>query len=143
MNTKDPLGDRMKLYESMEAGRKLMPLLPVVIRLDGKSFSKWTRGLERPYDTRLARVMSYVTRCLVEETDARIGYTQSDEISLVIHSDTLKSEIYFGGKVAKINSVLASLASVRFAQAVAREISFPQGEACAVRLPVLECPYRN
>lgn len=31
----DDLGDRMKMYEGMEAGRRLMPLLPVLARIDG------------------------------------------------------------------------------------------------------------
>lgn len=33
MKVKDDLGDRMKLYEGMEAGRRLMPLLPAMARL--------------------------------------------------------------------------------------------------------------
>lgn len=32
----DGLGDRMKLYEGLEAGRRFMPLLPVLARIDGR-----------------------------------------------------------------------------------------------------------
>ena len=50
----DDFGDRMKVYEMAEAGRRLMPLLPAVARLDGKGFSGFTRGLARPFDERLS-----------------------------------------------------------------------------------------
>lgn len=74
----DDFGDRMKLYEMAEAGRKFMPLLPVIARIDGRSFSKFTKGLERPYDIRLSKLMVATTKFLVQETNANCGYTQSD-----------------------------------------------------------------
>ncbi len=76
-------GDRMKLYEAVESDRRFMPLLPVCARLDGKRFSKFTEGLARPYDKRMADLMCKTAAYLVEETNANIGYTQFDEISLV------------------------------------------------------------
>jgi tRNA(His) guanylyltransferase len=112
--SKDDLGDRMKLYEMEEAGRKAMPLLPVLARLDGRGFSKFTKGLERPYSTKLHELMVAVTGILVDETNALIGYTQSDEITLVLYSDDIKSELYFGGRLQKLVSILASSASVHF-----------------------------
>jgi tRNA(His) guanylyltransferase len=111
---KDEFGDRMKEYEMMEAGRKFLPLLPVVARLDGKNFSNWTQGLERPYDERMSKVMVEVTKVLVDKTHSCCGYTQSDEISLVYYSDDYKSQIYFDGRIMKMTSVLASIASVHF-----------------------------
>lgn len=44
----------------------------------------------------------------------RIGYVQSDEISLVWLFDAPDSEPLFGGKVHKLTSVLASLAAAAF-----------------------------
>ena len=38
MSDKAALGDRMKLYERMEAGRRCLPLLPICARIDGKRF---------------------------------------------------------------------------------------------------------
>lgn len=108
------IGDRMKMYEQAEAGRKAMPLLPLCIRLDGRSFHNWTKGLRRPHDEVFCGLMQDVTRALVEETNAKVGYTQSDEISLVLHSETLESELFFDGKFHKINSVCAGLASSLF-----------------------------
>ena len=111
LDEKDSLGKRMKFYENLCVGEILMPLLPVCARLDGKKFSNWTRGLKKPYDERLANLMIETVKLLLEETDALIGYTQSDEITLVWNSDKFESNIYFSGRVAKMNSVLASRCS--------------------------------
>ena len=105
------LGDRMKLYEQAEAGRKSMPLLPLCVRLDGRSFHSWTKDFARPHDELFCQLMQEVTKMLVEETNAKVGYTQSDEISLVLYSDSIESELFFDGKFHKINSVCSGLAS--------------------------------
>ena len=116
---KDELGTRMKLFEQVEAGRKLMPLLPICVRIDGKCFSNFTRDLSRPFDERFHKAMSYTTQKLVEETGAVIGYTQSDEISLVIYSDDIDSQVFFNGKVQKIVSVISSMATFFFQEGLA------------------------
>ena len=109
----DTLGNRMKIYEGAEAMRKLMPLLPIMVRLDGKAFHTFTKDLNRPYDTRFQQLMFETTMCLVKETNAVLGYTQSDEISLVIIPQ-IKSEPYFGGRIQKICSTLSAVCSVHF-----------------------------
>ena len=112
----DNLGDRMKEYEQAEAGRRAMPLLPICARLDGKNFSRYTERLKRPFDQRLTDIMIEVTRFLVDETCAKIGYAQSDEISLVYYSDSYESQVFFDGKIQKMVSVLASMATAYFNQ---------------------------
>ena len=112
--SKDDLGDRMKGYESVLAGQRLMPLLPVCVRVDGKGFSKFTKGLNRPYDERLSEIMLQVTIALVKETNALIGYTQSDEISLILYSDSRKSQIYHDGRIQKMVGDIAVCASLTF-----------------------------
>jgi len=110
---KDNFGDRMKMYENMCCPR-LVPLLPVIVRIDGNCFSKWTQGLGRPYDERLSSLMIETTRYLVNQANATIGYTQSDEISLVLYSDRYERQIYFDGRIAKLNSILAASATMFF-----------------------------
>lgn len=112
--TEDSYGDRMKGYEMAEAGRHLMPLLPVMVRLDGRAFHSFCVGLTRPFDERLTKIMQETTRYLVKECNARIGYTQSDEISLVLHQDSFDSELYFAGRTQKIISTLAAEATLKF-----------------------------
>ena len=111
-NKKDSFGDRMKAYESQTCGIKLMPRIPVVARLDGKGFSKFTKGLKRPYDERLSNLMIETTKYLVKETNANCGYTQSDEITLVWYTDKIDSSIYFDGRLFKMIGDLSAMASV-------------------------------
>jgi len=112
--TKDAFGDRMKGYESAEAGRRFVAGQPVCARLAGKTFRHFTRGMERPFEARLSGIMQDVTTRLVEETNACMGYTQSDEISLVYWSERPESQIFFDGRIQKLNSVLASMCTAWF-----------------------------
>lgn len=108
------LEERQKTYEQAEAGRKFIPLIPVCARLDGKSFHNFTKGLERPYSANFRKLMTETTKYLVQNTQAAMGYTQSDEISLVWYSGIYKSEIFFNGKIHKMTSILASMATCFF-----------------------------
>lgn len=111
--TRDAFGDRCKGFEMAEAGRKAQAGLPLLARLDGRAFHTFTRGLERPYDARFNRLMAMTTHYLVQETHALIGYTQSDEISLLWHLPDPASELPFGGRFQKLTSILAGLASAK------------------------------
>jgi tRNA(His) guanylyltransferase len=114
----DDLGDRMKAYEAREADRRLLPMVPVCARIDGRNFSAFTRGMAKPYDMTMTEAMIATTEALVEETHARIGYTQSDEISLVWLSERSDSSIFFDHRAAKLTSVLASYATAAFINAL-------------------------
>jgi len=110
----DILGDRMKFYEGQESDRRFMPMLPICCRLDGRSFHNFTEGLQRPYDPYFSSLMIDTTKYLVEKTNACIGYTQSDEISLIFYSDKIESQVFFDGRIQKMTSILASMCSVKF-----------------------------
>jgi len=114
----DSIGERLKAYEAFETTRKFIPLLPVYARIDGRGFSKFTKGMNRPYDERMSEAMVDTTKYLVEKTNARIGYVQSDEISLVWYSDRYDGEIFFNGKIQKMVSVLAAMATAKFTNAI-------------------------
>lgn len=111
---KDNLGDRLKGLEGAESGRKFMPQIPIYARLDGRGFSKFTKGMDRPFDSGMTSAMIETTKYLTNKTHARIGYTQSDEISLVWLADRSDSGVFFDGKIQKMVSVLASMATVAF-----------------------------
>lgn len=64
----------MKEYEKVEAGRKASNRLPLVARLDGRGFSKFTKGLTKPFDIRLTLLMVYTLSYLLEQTHALVGY---------------------------------------------------------------------
>ena len=118
----DDLGDRMKAYEAAQTSFKFDGFMPVYARLDGRGFSKFTRGMRRPYDERMSMAMITTASALVKETNARIAYTQSDEISLVWLADAEKAEsqIFFDGKMLKLASVLASFATAAFLELYCR-----------------------
>ena len=108
------LGDRMKFYERQYSGQQLLSLIPVCARIDGRAFHTFCAGLPRPFDERLSKLMVETTRYLVEETGANIGYTQSDEISLIWVQESLEREIFFDSKVLKMTSILAAMTTAYF-----------------------------
>lgn len=114
MGDSTALGDRMKWYESRFTNDQFMPLAPVIARMDGRAFHTFTKGMERPYDKKFSDLMIETTRLLVQETNARCGYTQSDEITLVWLVEEWGSDIFFAGKLQKMNSLLASMTSTFF-----------------------------
>jgi tRNA(His) 5'-end guanylyltransferase len=113
-DSNDALGTRMKGYEMAEAGRRLMPLLPVMIRLDGQCFHTFCKGLERPYDEGMSLLMTETTAHLVRKFNAVIGYTQSDEISLILYVDNMKSQLPYNGRIQKLIGDGATSASSFF-----------------------------
>ena len=107
----DELGQRMKVYEAYTTSQKLMPQLPIYCRIDGRAFHTFCKGIEKPFCYELIETMQEVTKFLVEETHALLGYVQSDEINLC-WEDTTK--LPFDGKLFKLQSLLSSLATAKF-----------------------------
>lgn len=110
----DAFGDRMKSYEKDFTKLTVKSDKILCVRLDGKKFSKFTKGFEKPFDDRLSQAMIDTTNELVKATNADIGYTSSDEITLVFMIKGNQTEHIYGGKVSKINSILASIATAYF-----------------------------
>lgn len=134
------LGDRMKWYESQETQGQFLPRIPVVVRLDGRSFSQFTKRFNRPIDYAFRSIMVEVTKSLVDKSNAVVGYTQSDEITLILNTNNPKSDLFFKGRKFKLLSVLASMASVRFNRLADR--SWPEYMDAldeADNLPVFDC----
>ena len=117
------LGERMKEYEKVSR-TKLMRRTPVIIRLDGKAFHTWTRGLDKPFDRNLMNVMQKTMLALCEQIQGCVlGYTQSDEITLVlVDYQRIESSAWFDDQVQKMCSVAASIATSAFEKALHEEI---------------------
>lgn len=107
----DSLGDRMKVYEQQETSRHFIPRLPIIVRIDGKNFHTYTRKMAKPVDSNLQKAMCAATKALILESNAIIGYTQSDEITLLLPDD---KPVYFESRIFKLTSVLASIATMEF-----------------------------
>lgn len=140
MSDKTALGDRIKWYESRYTSEQFMPIAPVLARLDGRGFHNFTRGLPRPYDARLTDLMVKTTEFLVRDTGARCGYTQSDEISLVWLAEDWKSQMFFDGKVQKMNSSVTSLATAFFNKQLAQHIPEKGDEMALFDCRVFQVP---
>jgi tRNA(His) 5'-end guanylyltransferase len=115
-NKKDSLGDRMKENYENRAKTYLVRRMPVIIRLDGKAFHTFTRGLKKPYDEIFHDTMNATMKYLCENIQGcKLGYTQSDEITLLLTDyDTLDTDAWFDNNVQKICSVSASMATMAF-----------------------------
>ena len=112
---KDSLGDRMKTYEN-QYRLYLDPTEPVIVRIDGRAFHTFTRGFKRPFDTVFSNAMMETMKYLCENIQNCVfGYTQSDEITLVLVNDfNPDSCAWFDNNLQKIASVSASMATWAF-----------------------------
>lgn len=108
------LGDHQKAYE--RRGFSLSHVMPgevFIVRLDGRAFHSYTKGLQRPFDERLIACMQDTASDILSEFQPNVVYVQSDEITCVFVSKP-ESEVIFGGRTQKIISTMAAFASVRF-----------------------------
>lgn len=120
------LGELMKEYE--HAYRRQVSVEDyILIRLDGKSFHSYTRGLDKPFDSLFMEAMDETLLTLCREVPGvRFGYVESDEISLLItafknvtpsnsnSSGVQYSELWMGGVEAKLLSLTAAIATATF-----------------------------
>lgn len=113
---KDELGERIKTHYEDRFRYKLPRRAYTIIRIDGKSFHTYTKGLERPFDEGLINDMNETTAYLCKNImGAKMGYVQSDEISILISDfDTLETQSWFDYNVQKMTSIGASLATSEF-----------------------------
>lgn len=111
MAMKQTLGDRMKSYENAYR-LTLLPNAPFVVRLDGRGFSRYTKNMKfkKPFDMTLVKVMQEVTKEMVERNQAILGYTQSDEITLVFKPENTM----FSGRIEKICSTFSAMTTLLF-----------------------------
>ena len=113
---KDALGDRMKNNYENRTKTFLPRRSNMIVRLDGKSFSKYTKDLVRPFDVGFSDDMNDTAKYLCENVQGvKLAYTQSDEISLLITDfDKITTDMLYDGAIQKIVSVLAGMATAEF-----------------------------
>jgi len=93
---------------------------PMVIRLDGVSFSRVCRDLGFPRSEAVHRALVEGSRRLARFFNADMVYTVSDEINVFL----LRGEPLYGGRVSKLLSVSAAIASSAVSLALGREALF-------------------
>ncbi len=99
----------LKEYEQFSQ-LKVIPNIPIILRIDGRSFSNYTKllKLEKPYDERLRDLFIEVSKDLMKEFNPEYIYTFSDELNIYFE------EHPFNGRIEKIDSVIASFVSASF-----------------------------
>jgi len=112
----DSLGDRMKEKYEDRYRIKLTRRMPVIIRLDGKSFHSVTKDCIKPFDYVFASTMDATAQALCRGIQgAKCAYIQSDEISILLTDfDKLTTEAWFDYNIQKMVSVSAGMASAYF-----------------------------
>ena len=116
---KTSLGDRMKNnYENVNRFY-LTRRMPVIIRVDMRAGHTFTKGMNKPFDDVFVKTMQDTMKYLCENVQGCVlGYTQSDEISLVLTDYAeLTTDAWFGNNLQKMCSVSASMATLAFNKA--------------------------
>ena len=113
---KDEIGDRMKQFYE-DRTRFLLPRRTyTILRIDGKSFHSYCRGLKEPFDEGLIEDMD-ATACYLCKNiqSSKFAFVQSDEISILMTDfDAIGTDAWFDGNIQKIVSVAAGLATAEF-----------------------------
>ena len=121
--TFNELDKKMRVYEQ-SLDQVIVPEMFIVVRLDGRSFTKLTKEtckFEAPFDVRFKNMMVNTTKAVMDcGFNVVYGYTESDEISLLFARD----ENTFGRKVRKIITVLAGEASSALSLELGRRAVF-------------------
>lgn len=109
------LSDRMKMYER-HTKQYLQRRMPVVVRVDGKAFHTFTKNFPKPFSEVMSRTMQSTMKYLCDNIQGCIfGYTQSDEISLIlIDYQKYETDAWFDNNLQKIVSVSSSMATMAF-----------------------------
>jgi tRNA(His) guanylyltransferase len=116
----DEFERKMRLGECFHALR-LPPNAWTVIRVDGRSFSRYTESrFEKPFDPRFRDLILVAARALATELNALYAYTESDEISLLFP----RNWSFFDREVEKAVSVSAGIASAAFSVAAGEPAHF-------------------
>ena len=108
-----PLGDRMKILENVY-NIKIPKDQYIIVRLDGRSFSKFTNGFKRPFDINFIKAMNLTQIDILNKFPCQTVYCHSDEITVIFDIKTEEQEQIFSGRIQKILTTLSSYCSVRF-----------------------------
>ena len=117
----DDVDAKMRVFETAH-DVCVPPGIHVVVRLDGRNFTALTKRrdafdppLDAPFDVRFRDAMlATAEHCMTCGFAVAYGYTQSDEISLLL----APGDATFGRKERKLASVLAGEASAAFSLAL-------------------------
>lgn len=106
---------RMKAYEFL-VDHEVPSALPMIIRVDGKSFHTWTRYFKKPVDSKIVTAFTETAYEIAKKIQkCAFVFLQSDEVSFIIRNDLFESSNpWLGNRIQKISSVVASMFTAIF-----------------------------
>lgn len=109
------LGDRIKRYEKT-FNYMAVKRMPLMIRVDGRAFHTFTKGLKRPFDNELMQAMVQSALYVAKDMQGfKVAYIQSDEVTFCLTDyDTTETEGWFNYELSKVNSTSSALMTVAF-----------------------------
>jgi tRNA(His) guanylyltransferase len=116
----DELDRRMRQLECYHSLR-LPPGAWVILRLDGRSFSRFTESrCEKPFDPQFHSWIVQTAQTVLEELQGICAYTESDEISILLP----RAWALFDRELEKTVSLSAGMASAAFSLACGVQACF-------------------
>lgn len=115
----DTLGDRIKRFEDVTR-ISLTPRMPLIIRVDGKSFHTYTKGMQ-PFDLNLRDAFIDSARAVAAEMQGfEVSYHQSDEVSFLLTDyATHETDCWFDYTLQKVATITASVMTANFNKRIA------------------------
>jgi tRNA(His) 5'-end guanylyltransferase len=109
------LTDRINSYQEL-SDHQLMKRLPVVIVLNGRSFSKLSSLVDKPFSPDFMELMIAAMVKLCQEVDGVIfAFTFNDQIVVAMRNDqTSNTDAWYNNKIQAIVSAASSLATLEF-----------------------------
>jgi len=143
MKKKDEMGNRLKAYE--EKSRIYLDVnLPIFVRVDGKAFHTWVgkNKFKRPFDWALSTAMGIAAVETCKEIGSvAMAYSQSDEATFLMGGGVWggeKSQVWFGGNIQKVSSVIASIFTANFNSVIALPNSLAYFDCRVFNVPLNE-----
>lgn len=94
------------------------------IRCDGRHFKSFCKGLDKPFDTIFRNTMEKTMIALCEEIQGSVmGFTQSDEITVMFKKLNEESELPFNGRKTKIETSAAASCTLFFNKFFIEEVN--------------------
>ena len=110
------LKEKYNFYRNLTDYR-LLPNGYIMVMLDGRSFSKKIKNnFKRPFDETFINLMNETAKYVCEKVSGcKLAYVQSDEINLILYDD-FEKDPFFGNRLCKLQSIIASIATSKFNQ---------------------------
>lgn len=113
--TTQTIKERISSYEDV-CNYKLLPKIPIIIQINGRSFHKTTSFLNKPYCELFSDTMAFTMMQLCLEIEGAIfAYQYNDQIIIIARNDRNADTLpWYDNRIQKISSAVSSLATFHF-----------------------------